>query len=297
MNKKIMLSILLTMLLCVTTGCAESKENSEKESVILETDYTGSNSVNHENDIKECTEMVELFGCKAEKIEADITSQQLTELYITAYNECKGRDCTPVIITLDDILQETIDANYARQGTPEDYRKAMLSTDTSNGKEHFETSFKQLEKQYEDDTMGILSQSDEEFESLLSMSMPKNKCLGSVLAAQEQNNGTIYLIYVPTSNPWEVFAWLPFGGWNECPNTSELLSQCRYWYEEYGAIPACISHDMLEFYLFDPVADKEIAKKAAKEHCVFCNDILGMGGINLEAVMIYNSNTWGFWWD
>lgn len=38
----------------------------------------------------------------------------------------------------------------------------------------------------------------------------------------------IILFRVPVSNPWEIFAYLPFGGWNECPDTIELMSVAKY---------------------------------------------------------------------
>ena len=35
------------------------------------------------------------------------------------------------------------------------------------------------------------------------------------------NNMTYPLILakIPVKNPWEIFAYLPFGNWNECPDT------------------------------------------------------------------------------
>ncbi len=28
----------------------------------------------------------------------------------------------------------------------------------------------------------------------------------------------LILAKIPTEKPWEIFAWVPFGGWNECPD-------------------------------------------------------------------------------
>ena len=58
-------------------------------------------------------------------------------------------------------------------------------------------------------------------------------------------------------NPWEIFAYLPFGGWNECPNTPELMAVAKYWAQQHGAVPAAMSHDELEFTLPAPVPEGE----------------------------------------
>ena len=65
------------------------------------------------------------------------------------------------------------------------------------------------------------------------------------------NNMTYPLILakIPVKHPWEIFAWLPFGGWNECPDTPELMAAAKYWFERHGAVPAAMSHDELEFLL------------------------------------------------
>ena len=57
----------------------------------------------------------------------------------------------------------------------------------------------------------------------------------------------LILAKIPVKNPWEIFAYLPFGGWNECPNTPELMAVAKYWFEQHGAVPAAMSHDELEF--------------------------------------------------
>ena len=40
----------------------------------------------------------------------------------------------------------------------------------------------------------------------------------------------LILAKIPVKNPWELFAWLPFGNWNECPDTPELMAVAKYWF-------------------------------------------------------------------
>ena len=43
-------------------------------------------------------------------------------------------------------------------------------------------------------------------------------------------NMTVQLILakIPVKNTWEIFAYLPFGNWNECPDTLELMAVAKY---------------------------------------------------------------------
>ena len=68
----------------------------------------------------------------------------------------------------------------------------------------------------------------------------------------------------------------PFGNWNECPDTPELMAAAKYWFEQYGAVPAAITHDVLEFRLPAPVPEEK-ALEAAAEQYGFCPDVVEQG--------------------
>lgn len=112
------------------------------------------------------------------------------------------------------------------------------------------------------------------------------------------NSETMVLAEIPVKNPWEIFAWLPFGGWNECPDTLELMAMAKHWYEAYGAVPAAMTHDVLEFYLPAPVKQED-ALKLAMEQYFFCVDIVdqGVGSVGALADSLIQSTVWYFWWD
>lgn len=108
----------------------------------------------------------------------------------------------------------------------------------------------------------------------------------------------VLLAQVPTTRPWEVFAWLPFGGWNSCPDVPELMAVAKYWYERYGAVPAVITRDALEFDLPAPVPATD-AMEAALEHYAFCFDV-DRGSewrVGALADSLRRSTVWHFWWD
>ncbi len=79
------------------------------------------------------------------------------------------------------------------------------------------------------------------------------------------------LFKVPIAKPWELVAYVSFGGWNDCPEVKEMMAVCKYWYEKYGAVPVTISHDEMEMHVPSPVPEKD-ALQAAKEHFAFTPD-------------------------
>ena len=108
----------------------------------------------------------------------------------------------------------------------------------------------------------------------------------------------LILAKVPVKNPWEVFAYLPFGGWNDCPDTPQLMAAAKHWFEEYGAVPAVLTHDTLEFELAAP-APAEKAMELAAQHYGFCPDVDQGGGwtVGTLAGELRRSTVWYFWWD
>ena len=76
--------------------------------------------------------------------------------------------------------------------------------------------------------------------------------------------------------------------------------QAKYWFEQYGAVPAAMSHDELEFLLPAPVP-KEKAMEVALEQYGFCPDIVDQepedATVGALADVLWQSIVWYFWWD
>lgn len=108
----------------------------------------------------------------------------------------------------------------------------------------------------------------------------------------------LFLAEIPVKNPWEVFAWIPFGGWNSCPAPEEHMAVAKYWYEKYGAVPAVMTEDVLEFSVPAPVKRRD-ALALAWEQNAYCSDIVAQGceSVGVLADSLAKSTTWFFWWD
>ena len=179
--------------------------------------------------------------------------------------------------------------------TVTEYRKKMLSTSVKDGQAVLEELIGQRKEEAEDDDMDW----DEEI-------------LGEMEGGYENNRFSCYwdsdtdmtypliLAKIPVKNPWEIFAYLPFGNWNECPDTPKLMAAAKYWFEQYGAVPAAMSHDELEFLLSAPVPE-ETAMETAVEMYGFCPDVIDQGPedatVGALADVLRQSTVWYLWWD
>lgn len=212
--------------------------------------------------------------------------EDVQEAYEKAVEEGKKKGFVPVLVISDETLDEWLgileDEEYSKE--------KILSKERQDGKEILNQRFEEYTEDFEDeyDYMGEKEEGEEISE------------LSAFVNFEDDVVETI-LFEVPVKNPWEVIAWFPMGGWNECPEASEMMAVCRYWYEKYGAVPAVISHDELEFTVENLDACKENAWELAKEHYAFCPDRVDQGThsgtIGEVADCISKSNVWYFWWD
>ena len=116
----------------------------------------------------------------------------------------------------------------------------------------------------------------------------------------DEEQGEMLLLQIPTDDPADIPAYLPFSGWNDCPNAETQLAFTHYWREKYGAIPAALDGaDCLEFLVERPVADPLEAKKVAVEQFAFCSDLPFQVFEDFEQLteFIHQSRQWYFWWD
>lgn len=107
------------------------------------------------------------------------------------------------------------------------------------------------------------------------------------------------IVTLPCENPWEVCAVRPFGNWNEVPDDATVTAVIKSWYERFGALPACLTQDVMEFWLDRPVTDPQAACDLALEHYAFCPDAVDQGAESFQALaqQILNAHVWSFWWD
>ena len=232
--------------------------------------------------------IVKNIGCDYENIDKSYSGQQITELYLKEYEKGKKHGYTPVILSCDDNLAEILEINCEDNGDIDEYRNKLLSMNLDYGREFLRNRFEGLAgdiKKYLGNTASLYGDFDDTIESQMIL--------------ENSSSADLILAKIPTLNVWEVFAWIPFGGWNECPDAEDMMAVCKYWYELHKAVPAVISGDTLDLYCFEPVRNKSDALQLAEEQYGFCNDIIeqGMQEIKPLASLLIDSKVWSFWWD
>lgn len=239
--------------------------------------------------------IIEYLGCPYEYFPAGSSESAVIAAYKQA-REKSGGEYLPMIVTTDDILDECFEGYGKTAEELRAYREKLLSEPLADAEGWLADIIGQYRSDMGDkfDPVVIGEFVDEEFNV--------NDRLVGFLGYDFKNDtrpvNECILAKIPAKNPWEVFAWLPFGGWNECPAPDIMMAVGKYWYERYGAVPATISHDILEFTA-SPVEDREAALGLALEHMAFCSDCIfqGYGTVGRLADSLTKSSLWYFWWD
>lgn len=228
----------------------------------------------------------------------------IQKAYFEALEQGKQEGFCPVLLKVESTLLETL----------------TINADEDNGLDYeLETIRVYREKQLEtaqdlDGALCLESMLTERREELEEDGISWEEEIGGETAGGEPNDrfaaywnyetemtDELILAQIPVDEPWKIFAWLPIGGWNDCPDTPELMAVARHWYKTYGAVPASISSDEVEFYVKTPVKDVQQARKLALEHYAFCPDRVWQceedGSVGKLADSLTKSTVWYFWWD
>ena len=249
--------------------------------------------------------IMEYLDCECTYFPAMADDDPIMAAYSYAKRDSLHDGFVPILIRADD---ETLLECLVMNADPEHdadcyefdrnavkkYRKKMIEAPVKDGKGVLEELIGQRKDEAEDDDM--------DWEEVLgTIEGGYDNCrFSSYWALDRHMTYPLILAKVPVKNPWEIFAYLPFGNWNECPDTPELMAVAKYWFKQYGAIPAAMSHDELEFLLPTPVS-REKAMKVAAEQYGFCPDIVDQEQddptVGNLADVLRQSTVWYFWWD
>ena len=251
--------------------------------------------------------LMEYLDCECTYFPSMKDDDPIMSAYSYARRDAAHEGFVPVLIRADDetlweclILNSDPDSDgvdgYAFDPDKvAEYRKKMLSAPVKDGKAVMEELIGQRKEEAEDDDLDW----DEEILGEMEGGYGNDR-FSCYWNSDTDMTYPLILAKIPVKNPWEIFAYLPFGNWNDCPDTPQLMAVTKYWFEQYGAVPAAMSHDELEFLLPAPVP-REKAMDAAVELYGFCPDIIDQGPedatVGALADMLRQSTVWYFWWD
>lgn len=249
-----------------------------------------------------CRQMMSFLDCPCQAFGPMRDDGPLTDAWRAARIQGEREGFTPAIVTADEILWEclTMAVDPAKDRTFDlaqvrAYRQEILNSPLPPAEEYFQYRLDRMKREAAEDGVDL-------FQEAMGQGGP-----GETIAAfsgywdfaSPQRTKEAILAKIPVSNPWQIFAWLPMGGWNDCPGELEMTAAARDWFRRFGAVPAVISHDTLEFALDFPVpADRSM--DLALEHFAFCPDRVFQSGEESLAALaagLERSTVWYFWWD
>ena len=276
---------------------------------VIEERFTNWQGQDFDEDTLEPSEVaqaiMEYLDCECTYFPSMADDDPIMSAYSYARRLGVREDFIPVLIKPDETLLECLVMNADPENDAdcyefnpkavEEYRKKMLSAPVKDGKAVLEELTGQRKEEAEDDDM------DWEEEVLGEMEGGyDNDRFSCYWDSDSHMTYPLILAKIPVKNPWEIFAYLPFGNWNECPDTPDLMAVAKYWFEQHGAIPAAMSHDELEFLLPAPVSQEQ-AMEVATEQYGFCPDIVDQEQddptVGNLADVLRQSTVWYLWWD
>lgn len=209
----------------------------------------------------------------------------------------------PMLIAVDETLWECLMLNSdpAHEGDDDHafdpdavaaYRQSQLAAPLPDGRMVLEDGMAERRAEAEDDSKDW----DTEVVGRMEGGFNNHRFSGYWNSETDMTHPVI-LARIPVRHPWEVFAHLPFGNWNDCPDTPWLMAVARYWFEKFGAVPAVMTHDELDFALPKPIG-RELAVQTALEQYAFCPDMdQNHESVGALADTLRQSKIWYFWWD
>lgn len=209
----------------------------------------------------------------------------------------------PMLVAVDEVLWECLMLNSDpahedcedhafEPETVAAYRRQQLSSPLTDGGAVLEAGISDRQAEAEDDDSDWAGDAAGSMEGGFD-----NHRFSSYWDSRTDMTHPLILAKIPVKHPWEVFAHLPFGNWNECPDTPQLMAVGKYWFEKFGAVPAVMTHDELDFELPQPVKP-ELAVRTALEQYAFCPDMdQNHASLGALADTLRKSKIWYFWWD
>ena len=233
-------------------------------------------------------EMADQIGCEYEIIPPMDEVGQVLKLYEEAKEDGKQKGYVPILVVPDqELLNRMKEAEE-----PEYYLKEYKKHD---GKAILDGYLSEIKAYLEK-----LGEPWEEVVSDVERGEGMNEFIG-FMPDDWDSTLEVILAKIPTEHPWEVFAWVPMGGWNECPPTEYIMAVMKYWVETYGLEPVVIAQDMIEGRVPQRPKTAQEAVAIGEEQYAFCPDIVeqccGDATIGQLADTLMKSDVWFFWWD
>ena len=214
----------------------------------------------------------DLFPFPHRELELGLTDEQLIAEWKSAFSE----GVHPIIIQQDEQLMTMLSGSE---------KPLPQNTDKSFIREEYQTQIDEF-------------LADEENAPFIGHKGDFGEAMTQLFTEWDDRREPFLLLSVPTERPWGVFRYVPFGGWNDCPDSDKIADFCQMMHEDFGAIPLMMTGDTLVM-LPARMPDQAEAYELALKIWPFCPDLItqGYGSVHALADALTRSTVWRFWWD
>ena len=237
---------------------------------------------------EQAEQLKEYLGCPCTYFPPMADDQPIMAAYRQARVHGEKEGFLPMLVAVDELLLECLE-------DADQVRAKLLAAPLESGEEFLQKWLKEIKEE--------LGEDEPDYWEQLMGEVSDGEGIDSFLSLRDFNGKKtvpVVLAEIPIKNPWEVFAYLPFGGWNECPAAEEHMAVAKYWFEKYEAVPALMTPDVLEYTIpFGTSVPSRQALDLALEQYAYCNDIVDQGveTVGRLADGLMKSHNWYFWWD
>ena len=224
-----------------------------------------------------------LDGCRITVI--DSNTRDAMQVWQDAYKRDQGNGYYPVILEVDDYYCDFLDeeSENTDDSSFRKWRHDALCCQPLDGKQILSGRINEQKADYtEEEWQEEMVGDDAEYD-------PENELhIGS---------DELWLVEVPVEHPWQVFAYIPMGGWDDCPKPEEQMAIAKYWQEQYDAKVIHISGNLVEYILPHPVKSDNL--QLAEEQYSYCPYFIEENYETLKTLenILSKASIWYFWWD
>ncbi len=240
------------------------------------------------------SDFIKLTNYEIEEVDNKYSLDEVSKRYLDLLDEYKKGGPFPVVVSVDDTLLEKFEL---------DLEDEDLEVNSDNFKKLAQKYLESSKKIKVDDVISPESKaeilSDIDVKNLKKVDETYDLDLISIIDFEDNMKENLIIVKLYNIKPYEVFAYLPMGGFNDCPLPDEMVAVSKYWYEKHGAVPSAISYDEVEYYVEKMTKDEEVIKELVAEHFLYDVDIVDqcVGSFQKLAECFYDNNQWYFWWD
>lgn len=226
-----------------------------------------------------------------------VSSDELLKDYNESLERGKREGFIPIIISVHDAL--LMDIEIDDEYNTIDIDEIVIEKLRTMRKELIDNASSYEGKRWLDEMQKEEQEDSEHYQKILGNPSDKRYEIHK-LTPEEKH---VLLAEVPVSEPWQLFAWFPFSYYNNCPDNKTLANVGKYWFEQYGAVPAFIGHNILWMTVPRPVSDAQ-SLNLAKEQYAFCPNRFEVSYIQTILQTIHaladslrKSTVWKFRWE